>query len=51
MLTRSGLGLNGSIELGMRGNVNNGMIKEKYTSFNLTISYRDFWYTLGRRYD
>ncbi len=50
-LTRSGLGINGSIELGSRGTVNNGLIKEKYTSFNLTISYRDFWYTLGRRYD
>lgn len=51
MLTRSGLGLQGSIELGMRGNVNNGLIKEKYTSFNITLSYRDFWNTLGRRYD
>lgn len=50
-LTRSGLGLAGAIELGTRGNVNNGLIKEKYTSFNITISYRDFWYTLGRRYD
>ncbi|MFN3664995.1 MAG: hypothetical protein ACK4S0_02485 [Sediminibacterium sp.] len=50
-LNRSGLGLNGSIELGSRGNVNNGLIKEKFTSFSLTISYRDFWNTLGRRYD
>ncbi len=43
LLARSGLGLQGAIELGKRGTTDNGLIKEKYTQFNVTISYRDFW--------
>ncbi|MDB5211501.1 MAG: outer membrane protein [Sediminibacterium sp.] len=42
-LARSGLGLQGALEIGTRGTTNNGLIKEKYTQFNITISYRDFW--------
>jgi hypothetical protein len=42
-LNRSGLGLQGSIEVGQRGTTVNNLIKEKYTQFNFTISYRDFW--------
>jgi len=42
-LARSGLGLQAAIELGKRGTTDNGLIKEKYTQFNVTISYRDFW--------
>jgi hypothetical protein len=42
-LNRSGLGLQGSIEVGQRGTTVNNLIKEKYTQVNFTISYRDFW--------
>lgn len=42
-LARSGLGLQGALEIGTRGTTNAGLIKEKYTQFNITISYRDFW--------
>lgn len=44
-LNRSGLGVQGTIELGSRGTTNNGLIKENITQIGLTISYRDFWYT------
>ena len=43
LLNRSGLGLQGDLEVGQRGTTVNGLIKEKYTQFNVTISYRDFW--------
>ncbi len=42
-LARSGFGLQGALELGTRGTTNNSLIKENYTQFNLTLSYRDFW--------
>jgi hypothetical protein len=42
-LNRSGLGLQGSIEVGQRGTTVNNLVKEKYTQVNFTISYRDFW--------
>ena len=37
------LALQGSLEVGARGTTNNGLIKEKFTQFNFTLSYRDFW--------
>ena len=43
VLARSGLGLQGDLEFGKRGTTDFGLIKEKYTQFNVTISYRDFW--------
>jgi hypothetical protein len=42
-LARSGLGLQGALEIGQRGTTDNGLIKEKYTQFSFTLSYRDFW--------
>lgn len=44
-LNRSGLGLQGSVEVGQRGTTAANLIKEKYTQVNFTISYRDFWYS------
>ncbi len=43
LLRRSGLGLQGAIEIGKMGTTENGLIKEKYTQFSITLSYRDFW--------
>lgn len=45
LLTRSGLGIQGTIEIGSRGNTSNGLIKENITQVGLTISYRDNWFT------
>ena len=42
-LARSGFGLQGSLEFGQRGTTDHGLIKEKFTQFNITLSYRDFW--------
>lgn len=44
-LNRSGLGIQGTIELGSRGTTNNGLIKENITQVGITVSYRDFWFT------
>lgn len=51
-LARSGLGLQGAMEIGKRGTTDAGLIKEKYTQFTMTISYRDFWPSRKmKRYD
>lgn len=44
-LNRSGLGIQGTIEIGSRGSTDKGLIKENITQLGLTISYRDFWFT------
>lgn len=41
---------NFSLEIGGRGNVNNGMIKENFTRFGFGITFNDKWF-LKRRYD
>jgi hypothetical protein len=52
VLARSGLGLQGAVELGQRGSTDYGLIKEKYTQFTFTISYRDFWFSRKmKKYD
>lgn len=44
-LKRSGLGIQGTLQLGSRGTTNKGLIKENITQFGITVSYRDFWFT------
>jgi hypothetical protein len=52
VLARSGLGLQGAIEIGQRGTSDYGLIKEKYTQFTFTLSYRDFWFSRKmKKYD
>ena len=41
----SGLAIQAAVEVGQRGTTNNGLIKESYTQFNVTLSYRDFWFS------
>ncbi len=48
---RNPLGFSAAVQLGTRGTTNNGLIKENYTQFTFTLSYRDFWFTKGRKYD
>jgi hypothetical protein len=52
-----GGGLGGSLlyslsgEFGMRGTTNANLIKENYFQFTLSLSYRDFLFSKGRRYN
>jgi hypothetical protein len=46
-----GLSMTGTLEIGQRGTIAHGLIKENYLQFTLGISYRDFWYTKIKRYD
>ena len=48
----SGLAIHGALEIGQRGTTNNGLIKEGYSQFNITLSYRDLWISKKmKRYD
>jgi hypothetical protein len=38
-------------EYGVRGTTNMNLIKENYFQFTLTLSYRDFLFSKGRKYD
>lgn len=38
-------------EFGIRGSTNSGLIKENYFQFTLSLSYRDFLFSKGRRYN
>ena len=48
---RNALGISAALQVGSRGTTNNGLIKENYTQMTFTLSYRDFWFTKGRKYD
>ena len=41
----SGLAIQGALEIGKRGTSDRGLIRENYTQFNVTLSYRDFWFS------
>lgn len=45
------LALIANIEIGSRGTTNKGLVRENYTQFGLTLSYRDFWFTNVKRYN
>lgn len=47
---RSALSYTFSLEYGTRGS-QVSLIKENYASFTIGISYKDFWYTRGKKYD
>jgi hypothetical protein len=49
--TAGNMSLAGALEVGTRGTTANGLVKENYTQFSITLSYRDFWYTRPRKYD
>lgn len=41
--TARGLGMQAALEIGTRGTVENGLIRENYTQLTLTFNYRDLW--------
>lgn len=45
------INMNLALEVGSRGTTKNGLIKETYGQLTLNISFRDYWYTKGRKYD
>ena len=48
---QSTLGLSLGLDVGQRGTTANGLIKENYVNFTITVSYRDFWRTSGIKYN
>ena len=48
---RSNLGLQLNVEVGTRGTITAGLIKENYAKINVILSYRDFWYVKVKRFD
>jgi len=40
-----------SVEAGRRGTITNGLIKENYVQATFTLSFREFLYSKGRKYD
>lgn len=48
---KSGLGLSAALLVGSRGTTSQNLIKENYTQFSFTLSYRDFWLTAKKKYD
>jgi hypothetical protein len=47
---RNALGYHLAFEYGIRGTQNKGLIQEKYGKITVTLSYKDFWLTKGRKY-
>lgn len=47
----SPLSLNVSLQYGIRGTTANNLVKENYTGVSFIFSYRDFWFTRGRKFD
>jgi hypothetical protein len=39
-----------SVQYGIRGTQTNGLIQERYLNLTFTLSYKDLWYTKGRKY-
>ena len=48
---KSGLGISAALLVGSRGTTSQNLIKENYTQFSFTLSYRDFWLTAKKKYD
>jgi hypothetical protein len=45
------INVNMALEIGSRGTTQNALIKENYSQLTISISYRDLWYTKGRKYE
>jgi hypothetical protein len=48
---RSALSYAVTLQYGIRGTQSKELIQERYFNIGLLFSYRDFWYTKGRKYD
>jgi hypothetical protein len=48
---RNSMGYQLSVEVGSRGTLDKGLIKENYSQVTFTLAYRDFWFTKGRKYE
>lgn len=43
-ITAPYLGIHAVLEYGQKGTVSNSLLREKYTQFTITLTYRDFWW-------
>jgi hypothetical protein len=50
-LRNPNLSVQGALEIGSRGTTSNGLVKENYTQFSITISYMDFWFKKKKFYN
>ena len=48
---RSGLSTTVVLQYGIRGTESRNLVQEKYWALSFIISYRDFWYTKGRKFN
>ncbi|HTQ64900.1 MAG TPA: hypothetical protein VMI12_08885 [Puia sp.] len=48
---RSTLSTNIIFQYGIKGTETNNLIQERYFNFTIILSYRELWYTKGRRYE
>ncbi len=48
---RSPLSCNVILQYGIKGTTENNLIQERYIGASFIFSYRDFWYTRGRKFD
>jgi len=48
---RSALCYSFALQYGVRGSQTNQLIQERYTMLTFVLSYRDIWYTKGRKYN
>jgi len=46
---RTPMSFNVILQYGIRGTTNNNLIRENYANISFVFSFRDFWYTKGRR--
>jgi len=45
------LAVQGALEIGKRGTTSNGLVKENYTQFTISVTYIDFWFKQKKFYD
>jgi hypothetical protein len=48
---RTPLSYAATLQYGVKGSESNNLIQERYVNFTILISYRDIWYTKGRKFD
>ena len=48
---RSGLGTSVTLQYGIRGTESSNLVQERYFALSFIFSYRDFWYTRGRKFN
>jgi len=48
---RTPLSYSATLQYGVKGTESNQLVQERYVNLTIVISYRDIWYTKGRKFD